>query len=130
MKLVTFVEGGSTRPGLVVEGGIVDLGAEGFKDTIAFIGAAESVQAELAKKKPSVSLKDAKLLAPVPAPPRIFGIGINYAEHPNRAIEEFDNHILEIAFFHNLCIVRKGDNTEPSNAPHFVAAEVTNEIAI
>ncbi len=81
MKLVTFVEGGSTRPGLVVEGGIVDLGAEGFKDTIAFIGAAESVQAELAKKKPSVSLKDAKLLAPVPAPPRIFGIGINYAEH-------------------------------------------------
>ena len=85
MKLVTFVEMGKdskdARPGLVVEGGIVDLGAEGFKDAIAFIGAAESVRAELAKAKPSLALDKVKLLAPVPAPPRVFGIGINYAEH-------------------------------------------------
>lgn len=86
MKLVTFVEGGKdARPGLVVDGGIVDLGAEGFKDALAFIGAAESVQADVAKKKPSIALdttqKTVKLLAPVPAPPRIFGIGVNYAEH-------------------------------------------------
>lgn len=81
MKLVTFEEGGSTRPGLVVNGGIVDLGAEGFKDAIAFIGAAESVQTELAIKQPAVALNKVRLLAPVPAPPRIFGIGVNYAEH-------------------------------------------------
>lgn len=82
MKLVTFVgRAGEGRPGLAVEGGIVDLGAEGFKDAIAFMGAAESVQADVAKKKPSVSLDEVKLLAPVPAPPRIFGIGVNYAEH-------------------------------------------------
>jgi 2-keto-4-pentenoate hydratase/2-oxohepta-3-ene-1,7-dioic acid hydratase in catechol pathway len=84
MKLVTFVAGGDAkdaRPGLVVDGGIVDLAAEGFKDAIAFIGAAESVQADLAKKQPSVALDQVRLLAPVPAPPRIFGIGINYAEH-------------------------------------------------
>jgi hypothetical protein len=49
--------------------------------------------------------------------------GINYAEHPDRLPEEFDKTIVEAAFFHNLCILRKGDNTEPSNAPHFVAAE-------
>ena len=82
MKLVTFVEGGKdARPGLVVESGIVDLAAEGFKDAIAFMAAAPSSQAAAAAKKSSVALDKARLLAPVPAPPRIFGIGVNYAEH-------------------------------------------------
>jgi 2-keto-4-pentenoate hydratase/2-oxohepta-3-ene-1,7-dioic acid hydratase in catechol pathway len=82
MKLVTFVEGEkAARPGLVVEGGIVDLGAEGFKDAIAFMAAPASVQADCAKKKPTVATDAVKLLAPVPTPPRIFGIGVNYAEH-------------------------------------------------
>jgi 2-keto-4-pentenoate hydratase/2-oxohepta-3-ene-1,7-dioic acid hydratase in catechol pathway len=82
MKLVTFVEGGSgARPGLVVDGGIVDLGAEGFSDTIEFMSAPASVQADVAKKTATLPLDSVKLLAPVPAPPRIFGIGVNYAEH-------------------------------------------------
>jgi len=81
MKLVTFVADGSEKSGLVVDGGIIDLGAEGFKDAIAFISAPQSVQADLAKKKPTLALDKVKLLAPVPAPPRIFGIGVNYAEH-------------------------------------------------
>ena len=82
MKLVTFVEGDmGSRPGLVVEGGIIDLSAEGFKDSIAFMGAPASVQADLAKSKATFSMDGVKLLAPVPAPPRIFGIGVNYAEH-------------------------------------------------
>ena len=82
MKLVTFVEGGSeTRPGLVVDGGVVDLSAEGFKDSIAFMSAPASVQADVAKSKATLPLDAVKLLAPVPAPPRIFGIGVNYAEH-------------------------------------------------
>jgi 2-keto-4-pentenoate hydratase/2-oxohepta-3-ene-1,7-dioic acid hydratase in catechol pathway len=82
MKLVTFVEGDwGPRPGLVVDGGIIDLSAEGFKDSIAFMAAAPSVQADVAKSKPSIALDNLTLMAPVPAPPRIFGIGVNYAEH-------------------------------------------------
>jgi 2-keto-4-pentenoate hydratase/2-oxohepta-3-ene-1,7-dioic acid hydratase in catechol pathway len=82
MKLVTFAKGDfGPRPGLVVDGGIVDLSAEGFKDSIAFMAAAPSVQADVAKSKATISMDGAKLLAPVPAPPRIFGIGVNYAEH-------------------------------------------------
>lgn len=82
MKLVTFTEGDSgPRPGLIVDGGIIDLSAEGFKDSIAFMHAAASVQANVARKAPGMSLENVKLLAPVPAPPRIFGIGVNYAEH-------------------------------------------------
>jgi 2-keto-4-pentenoate hydratase/2-oxohepta-3-ene-1,7-dioic acid hydratase in catechol pathway len=82
MKLVMFVEDGKdARPGLVVDGGVVDLGAEGFKDSIEFMSAPASVQADVAKKKATLPMDGVKLLAPVPAPPRIFGIGVNYAEH-------------------------------------------------
>ena len=82
MKLVTFEKGDyGQRPGLVAEGGIVDLSAEGFKDTIAFMHAPASVQADVARLKPGIAMDGVKLLAPVQAPPRIFGIGVNYAEH-------------------------------------------------
>jgi len=82
MRLVTFVEGNkAARPGLVVDGGVVDLGAEGFEDAIAFMGAPGSVQAEAARARPTIALEKVRLLAPVPNPPRIFGIGVNYAEH-------------------------------------------------
>jgi 2-keto-4-pentenoate hydratase/2-oxohepta-3-ene-1,7-dioic acid hydratase in catechol pathway len=82
MKLVTFVEGDKgPRPGLVVDAGIIDLSAEGFTDSIAFMAAAQAVQLNVAGKKPTIALDKVKLAAPVPAPPRIFGIGVNYAEH-------------------------------------------------
>jgi 2-keto-4-pentenoate hydratase/2-oxohepta-3-ene-1,7-dioic acid hydratase in catechol pathway len=82
MKLVTYVAGGKEpRPGLVVDGGIVDLGAEGFADAIAFIAAPHAVQASVAGKMPTVAMADAKLLAPMLRPPRIFCIGLNYLEH-------------------------------------------------
>jgi 2-keto-4-pentenoate hydratase/2-oxohepta-3-ene-1,7-dioic acid hydratase in catechol pathway len=81
MKLVTFVESDKgPRPGLVVDGGIIDLSVEGFKDSVAFLAAASSVQADVARSKATVAMDKVKLLAPV-APPRIFGIGVNYAEH-------------------------------------------------
>ena len=86
MRLVTFVEGGkAARPGLAVDGGVVDLGAEGFEDAIAFMGAPGSVQAEAARaavqSRTRIAMEKVRLLAPVPNPPRIFGIGVNYAEH-------------------------------------------------
>ena len=86
MKLVTFVEGGKpARPGLVAEGGIIDLGSEGFKDSLAFLAAAPSVQADCARKRPAITLENAQFLAPIPRPPRIFGIGLNYLEHANES---------------------------------------------
>jgi len=39
------------------------------------------------------------------------------------AISEFDKHIVEIAAFHNLIVVRKGVNDEPSNIPLSVERE-------
>jgi 2-keto-4-pentenoate hydratase/2-oxohepta-3-ene-1,7-dioic acid hydratase in catechol pathway len=82
MKLVTFVEADkAARPGLVVDGGVIDLAVEGFKDSLAFLAAPASVQVDVARSKATVPMDRVKLLAPVPNPPRIFGIGVNYAEH-------------------------------------------------
>jgi len=67
---------------------VVDLSAEGFRDSIAFMAAPPSVQADVAGSKPTVAMDNLKLLAPVPAPPRIFGIGVNYAEHAKESKTE------------------------------------------
>ncbi len=89
MKLVTFLERDrGPRPGLVVDGGVIDLSAEGFRDSIAFMAAAPSVQIDVAGSKPGVDINNLKFLAPVPAPPRIFGIGVNYAEHAKESKTE------------------------------------------
>jgi hypothetical protein len=50
--------------------------------------------------------------------------GLNHAENP--ALDKpsyYDAHITEIAFFHNLCIIRKDKNNEPSNVPDMVEKE-------
>lgn len=50
--------------------------------------------------------------------------GLNYCENPlQQEPSYFDRHIVEIAFFHNLCIIAKGNNDEPSNCPGWVATE-------
>jgi 2-keto-4-pentenoate hydratase/2-oxohepta-3-ene-1,7-dioic acid hydratase in catechol pathway len=90
MKLVTFVEGsGAAKPGLVVDGGIVDLTPEGFKDALAFVSAPASVQADTAKARAKsgtkIAMEKVRLLAPLTNPPRIFGIGLNYLEHANES---------------------------------------------
>jgi len=82
MKLVTFIEGAlEPRPGLLTTDGVVDLAARGFKDAIAFIAASPSTQVEAASSHATIPLDRVRLLAPIPAPPRIFAIGVNYAEH-------------------------------------------------
>lgn len=86
MKLVTFAEEArSARPGLVIDDKIVDLAAEGFSDAPSFLSAPWSVQADVARSHASVPLSGVRLLAPIPSPPRIFGIGLNYLEHASES---------------------------------------------
>ncbi len=52
--------------------------------------------------------------------------GLNYVEYP---VEEykpdyFDQHIVEIAFFHNLIFIRKGSNDEKPNVPELIQREL------
>jgi hypothetical protein len=56
--------------------------------------------------------------------------GLNYVEYP---VEEykpnyFDEHIVEIAFFHNLIFIRKGNNDEKPNDPNLIQREITSSV--
>jgi 2-keto-4-pentenoate hydratase/2-oxohepta-3-ene-1,7-dioic acid hydratase in catechol pathway len=86
MRLVTFKAlDGSPRPGIVEKGSIYDLTELGFSDTLSFIHAgreaAHSAHAAATSQDPAIALEAAELLAPLPAPPRIFCIGLNYRDH-------------------------------------------------
>ncbi len=89
MKLVTFsVAGKAPGPGLVVEGGVIDIGrhlADAPRDMTALIAAWPAWRerlASLAASRPADHALDAtRLLAPVPRPGKILGIGLNYADH-------------------------------------------------
>ncbi|WP_158935587.1 fumarylacetoacetate hydrolase family protein [Burkholderia sp. S171] len=89
MKLVTFsVSGRAPSTGLVVKSGIVSLAkhiADAPPDMIGLISAWPDFRSRLqqleANTRADVSLDAVTLLAPVPRPGKILGIGLNYADH-------------------------------------------------
>lgn len=52
--------------------------------------------------------------------------GLNHPEFPveDYKASYFDKNIVEIAFFHNLVVVRKGINNEKTNAPQLISREL------
>lgn len=91
MRLVTYERNDQRSTGVLTNNGIIDLptasGGELPGEMIALLqlGDASMTRARevLAKAKsgPTVSLREARLLAPVPKPGKIIGIGLNYADH-------------------------------------------------
>jgi 2,4-diketo-3-deoxy-L-fuconate hydrolase len=85
MRLVTYRFEGAARPGLMVEGGVVDLGGR-FPSLLALIEAGEPALEEaraLARGgRPDVPADRVRLLAPIPSPVRnVFCVGWNYRRH-------------------------------------------------
>ncbi len=92
MKLVTFSHGGSTRIGVVVEDGVVDLASAVPalpREMTAFLalGAPALAQATRAASAagPRLALADVTLEAPILRPPKFLAIGLNYADHAAEA---------------------------------------------
>jgi 2-keto-4-pentenoate hydratase/2-oxohepta-3-ene-1,7-dioic acid hydratase in catechol pathway len=87
MKLVTFTESGSTRVGVVVDGGIVDLSKAdpGLPhDMIGLISGWMQMRGAVeraASRKADFDLKAVRLEAPVQRPSKAMAIGLNYADH-------------------------------------------------
>ena len=77
MKLATFLAPGATEPASgLVDGDHVRAfgGPDGVRETLAS-GATPTTNGD------SWALADVSLLAPIPAPGAIYGIGLNYADH-------------------------------------------------
>jgi demethylmacrocin O-methyltransferase len=54
--------------------------------------------------------------------------GLNHVEYPiaNYEPNYFEKHIVELAFFHNLIFIRKGNNDENTNVPELVQRDLEN----
>ncbi|MCO2075325.1 2-hydroxyhepta-2,4-diene-1,7-dioate isomerase [Pseudomonas aeruginosa] len=86
MKLITFIIGENTSWGAVTEQGVIDLGSRcpqwaGVSDFLAAGATALGEAAQLLLREPAdYALDDVSLCLPVPAPGKIFCIGVNYAQ--------------------------------------------------
>jgi len=86
MKLTTFSVAGDRRLGLVDGDRVTTLSDRipGLpKDMIGLIAAWDELSRKVGALKPAADYKlsDVKLLAPVPRPGKVLGIGLNYADH-------------------------------------------------
>jgi 2-keto-4-pentenoate hydratase/2-oxohepta-3-ene-1,7-dioic acid hydratase in catechol pathway len=85
MQFVTFQQkNGQPHPGVLAGGQVFDLSVAGFTGTLGLIeaGADGLAAAERAVNAGSgIPVRQVRLLAPIQRPPRIFCIGLNYADH-------------------------------------------------
>jgi 2-keto-4-pentenoate hydratase/2-oxohepta-3-ene-1,7-dioic acid hydratase in catechol pathway len=98
MKLATFTHQGSTRIGLVDEGGVVDLSraAPALPHEMgAFLAAGPAALAaaqEAAGSRARIPLPAVKLEAPIARPPKFLAVGLNYADHAAESKMELPRH--------------------------------------
>jgi 2-keto-4-pentenoate hydratase/2-oxohepta-3-ene-1,7-dioic acid hydratase in catechol pathway len=91
VRLITFAKNGGSAAGLLKEDGVLPLADLGFDDALSFIGAGEQALASAAQISGKCStqgllpLSRVKLLAPVPRPPKILCVGLNYRDHAREA---------------------------------------------
>ena len=95
MRLVTFEESGTARAGAVVEDGsrIVDLESGDMLTLLEKGNAgldAARVRADSAVR--SFALGDVRLLAPIPRPPKITCVGLNYRDHAKEGCHAIPEH--------------------------------------
>ena len=93
MKLVTFRRGGkAAEPGAILSERVVSLVGAGYHDLISLLAEGEEGRARVENwiYNPPVDavaeLASVKLLAPVPRPPKLICVGLNYRDHaPSRS---------------------------------------------
>jgi 2-keto-4-pentenoate hydratase/2-oxohepta-3-ene-1,7-dioic acid hydratase in catechol pathway len=87
MQYVTFERNGSAEPGVIQGSNVISLKGAGFPTLVAIIAggldARRRVETWLAKPPADaiVPLIDSHLVAPIPHPPKIICVGLNYRDH-------------------------------------------------
>jgi 2-keto-4-pentenoate hydratase/2-oxohepta-3-ene-1,7-dioic acid hydratase in catechol pathway len=88
MKLVTFRRAGTApEPGVVVGDRVIGLSAAGYSCAISVIRSWDTARADVEAfvrdlpKESAYDLSSVTLLAPIPRPPKLICIGLNYRDH-------------------------------------------------
>ena len=85
MKLITFSrDGGAAEPGVLLEKGAVSLREAGHADMLSVLASGREGRSAIetyAQNAPTIPLQSVRLLAPVPRPPKMICVGLNYRDH-------------------------------------------------
>jgi 2-keto-4-pentenoate hydratase/2-oxohepta-3-ene-1,7-dioic acid hydratase in catechol pathway len=107
MRFVTFERGGHRRAGIVLNDHVVSLEDAGFSDLLSFLrGGAQAlanVEGFIAKAS-AIPLASVKLCAPIPDPPKILCMGLNYRDHAKEANLEIPKYPVIFAKYTNTVI--------------------------
>jgi 2-keto-4-pentenoate hydratase/2-oxohepta-3-ene-1,7-dioic acid hydratase in catechol pathway len=113
MRFVTFEQGGQKHPGVALNDQIVSLEDAGFPDLLSVVqgGAAALKKAKAFTAKPpaSIPLARVKLCAPIPDPPKILCMGLNYRDHAKEANLEVPKYPVIFAKYTNT-VIGSGDH--------------------
>ena len=80
MKLISFSHEKQNKVGAIEGDNII---VSSYSNMIDLLEAGQSALDQLKNSTPSLTLKDVKLLAPIPRPPKFLAIALNYGEHIN-----------------------------------------------
>src|SRR5712691_3779395 len=87
MRFVTFQHNGSAKPGVLREQKIISLTGAGFSDLLSVIAGGAEARRKVEEWLPGApageqfDLASVKLRAPLPRPPKIICVGLNYRDH-------------------------------------------------
>jgi 2-keto-4-pentenoate hydratase/2-oxohepta-3-ene-1,7-dioic acid hydratase in catechol pathway len=87
MKFVTFLREGASEPGVLIDTDVVSLKGAGFATLLDVIAGGPAARARIGTwvLKPTAAavapLASVRLLAPIPRPPKIICVGLNYRDH-------------------------------------------------
>ena len=87
MRLVTFQRHANAEPGVLIGEDIVSIRGAGYEDTLSVIAGGDDALERVRQwvQDPPhgdvVAARDAKLRAPLPRPPKILCVGLNYRAH-------------------------------------------------
>jgi len=115
MKFLTYQRNGSAEAGVLKGTEVIGLKGAGFGDLISVIaGGAEArqkIDKWLAEAPASAiaPLSSVKILAPMPKPPKVICVGLNYRDHAIESNMEIPKVPTIFSKFSN-CVVGPGDN--------------------
>jgi 2-keto-4-pentenoate hydratase/2-oxohepta-3-ene-1,7-dioic acid hydratase in catechol pathway len=85
MKLITFTHNNKQQVGAIEDEHVIPVDDDGPDNLIDFFTAGDTVKQQLEDRissgKHRIALADIKLEAPIPKPPKFFGVALNYADH-------------------------------------------------
>jgi len=137
MRLVSYTQEQSARPGILLGGEIVPVAALGvaassMRELLSEIDGAAlaALAAPASESSHRIPLSDVRLLAPVPDPEKIICLGLNYADHAAETGQEKPQAPLWFAKFANSLIGSGEDIRLPRAHPDYVDYEAELAVVI